>query len=222
MEKKLLGKQGNEKLLRKFGGVYDGTKFYIYRILDITNKKKYFGKTDNPYIRWNAHQNAALRMDDDAYYLHRAMNKRGVDHFKFSVIEVVDNAKEAYRREKYWISRFKTNVCRYGDKFGYNLTDGGEGISGYKLSVETKQRLSEYAKSINRRPSQKCIDNGRLARAKLSETDVIHIKILMETTTLSNRKLALQFNVGRKTISDIRLGKTWAHIPFPSGVKKIV
>ena len=43
--------------------------------------------------------------------------------------------------EKYYIALYKTNINRYGKEYGYNLTDGGDGVSGIKYSEE------EYDKS---------------------------------------------------------------------------
>ena len=51
------------------------------------------------------------------------MNKYGVEHFHFSVIEETDDACE---REMYWIEKLRTYVG-YSDCNGYNATLGGEG-----------------------------------------------------------------------------------------------
>ena len=37
-------------------------------------------------------------------------------------------------KEKYYISKYKTN----NSEFGYNLTEGGDGIVGFKFSEEAK------------------------------------------------------------------------------------
>ena len=54
---------------------------------------------------------------------------------------------EAKHIEMLLIALFKTNCSRYKNpEFGYNLTDGGEGISGYIFSNESKLKISEAAK----------------------------------------------------------------------------
>jgi hypothetical protein len=50
--------------------------------------------------------------------------------------------------------------------------------------------------------------------AKLNKKDVAEIKSLIEETNLSNAKIAERFNVDRRSIWGIRLGKTWKHIKY--------
>ena len=101
---------------------------YIYKITNLVNNKAYIGQTKQPIeIRWEAHIYAAYRENDDnRYYLHRAINKYGLEKFKFEIIEEVTNTK-LDEREIYWIAHFHT--YRYDEKGnqGYNLTRGGKG-----------------------------------------------------------------------------------------------
>lgn len=48
--------------------------------------------------------------------------------------------EEAQEKEKELIAKYKTNVRRYGDGFGYNLTDGGEGTLGHVVPESLKQK----------------------------------------------------------------------------------
>lgn len=48
--------------------------------------------------------------------------------------------------------------------------------------------------------------------AKLKETQVVEIKELLKTTDLNCCQLGRFFNVDRKTIADIKNGKTWKHV----------
>ena len=103
---------------------------YIYSITNLENNKPYVGKTEkpNPYDRWKQHlqlvrsfnnlqeNNSALSM-----YILRAMNKHGVDNFKFRVIEECPD-EIVNERETYWID--KLDSCNNG----YNITLGGEGV----------------------------------------------------------------------------------------------
>lgn len=109
---------------------------YIYKITNLVNNKAYVGQTRQSIeIRWDAHVYAAFRENDDnRYYLHRAINKYGLDKFKFEIIEEVPNTK-LDEREIYWIAQFHT--YRY-DELGnesYNLTRGGKG--NWKYESET-------------------------------------------------------------------------------------
>jgi len=48
--------------------------------------------------------------------------------------------------------------------------------------------------------------------AKLTEEDVKEIKKLLKTRKLKQRKIAKIYNVSEKTISSIKLGKSWSHL----------
>ena len=103
---------------------------YIYSITNLENNNPYVGKSEkpNPYDRWKQHlqlvrsfnnlqeNNSALSM-----YILRAMNKHGVDNFKFRVIEECPD-EIVNERETYWID--KLDSCNNG----YNITLGGEGV----------------------------------------------------------------------------------------------
>ena len=74
-------------------------------------------------------------------------------------------------------------------------------------------RLGTQAENISDRDSR-----GRMAdmrgekgpRAKLTASQVLEIKSLLETTT--DGDLAIKFGVARTTISSIKHGHTWAHL----------
>lgn len=71
------------------------------------------------------------------------MRKHGIHNFYMEVIEELELESISFEREIYWIAFYKTNICKYGKEFGYNLTDGGEGASGYIYSEEQIKRMSE-------------------------------------------------------------------------------
>jgi len=116
----------------------------IYKITCLINKKIYIGQTTIGYLkRFRDHIAESNRAkDDDNICFHNAIRKYGWENFDIEVIchcpiELLD------KMERFYITKFKTNICRHGDKYGYNLTDGGEGGKGYKHTEETKKRISE-------------------------------------------------------------------------------
>lgn len=94
-------------------------KNVIYCIENISNHKKYIGKTSGDVQkRWTEHIKNSLNIGGikrqlihDALYGHW-------DNFTFSILEDVKDEKLG-DREKYYISFFET------DKYGYNLKNGG-------------------------------------------------------------------------------------------------
>lgn len=114
--------------------------FYIYTIHNILNNKIYVGKTNNIKIRWARHRaNVVSKNKSVKMPIHHAMIKYGIDNFIFSVVQLFDSEKDCLKAEIYWIKYFNsTNRC-----FGYNLTEGGIGSSGFKLSQEAKDKISK-------------------------------------------------------------------------------
>lgn len=48
--------------------------------------------------------------------------------------------------------------------------------------------------------------------SKLDESDVLKIRKMLKETSLSQSEIAEHFNIKRKTVSDIKTGRTWAHV----------
>ena len=58
--------------------------------------------------------------------------------------------KEAKQKEIELIALFKTNCLKYSNpSFGYNMTDGGDGIVGYQHTEQWKQQHSESMRGEN-------------------------------------------------------------------------
>jgi len=196
--------------------------FYIYIIFNLINGKIYVGKS-NSKRRWKTHLNTA-RSGPEVYkksfsLIHKAIRKYGENNFDFKIIQHVTE-KEVKSAERYWIDFYKTNVWKFGNNFGYNLTQGGEGWEGHhhtddtknklrilktglKASLETKVRMSESHKGL--------IVGSKNPRVKLNEENVKSIKRLIKNGD-NNRTIAAQFRVHHATISAIRTGKLWSHI----------
>ena len=110
---------------------------YIYKITNIQNGKVYIGKTEYSSIekRFMQHKNDRFRYPERPLY--KAMNKYGLDNFKFEIIEETDSPEE---REIYWISFYNS----YGNK-GYNATLGGDG----KKYLDYDKILKDYKENQN-------------------------------------------------------------------------
>lgn len=114
----------------------------IYKITNTVNGKLYVGKTVSALAkRWREHKCAANKDFEGKYYLHRAMAKYGIDKF---TIEIIDSAlldEELLAKEIEWIARLNTT----DDKFGYNLTLGGEGYRHNDPAVTKRQSERQKA-----------------------------------------------------------------------------
>lgn len=112
------------------------------------NNKMYIGKTiyDLEY-RKKQHKNDMKRdKGNNAFY--NAIKKYGWENLKWSIIDTSETEKVLLEKEKYWIKHYNTYI-HFENSMGYNLTLGGEGISGYRFSKETKEMFSRMRKGEN-------------------------------------------------------------------------
>lgn len=182
-------------------------KFYVYKITNNVNSKVYIGKTNALDERWAKHQSVAKKPDSDRHHLiHQAIAKYGVDNFSFEEVESSFDELTALDRERYWIASHQSNTCRYGKGSGYNLTDGGDGVSGFSPTIESRKKMSDSHIGVQAGEKHPC--------ATLKETD-IHSIFQSVIIGMTDEKIASTLGVQRKAVSDIRRGKSWKHIKRP-------
>ena len=110
----------------------------IYGYTNLESGKMYIGQTLYPEARWKAHRYGKYKNGWHKDY------QNNPDKYEYSVIEYNVPEDKLDEREIFWISFFDS----YNN--GYNLTQGGDGMSkGYKLSDETKHKMSEAKKGEN-------------------------------------------------------------------------
>ena len=130
-------------------------------------------------------------------YFERAVKKYGIDAFEVSVVEECNNEKELNEREIYWIEKFN---CKYPN--GYNLTDGGEGCTGFIHSAETRAKISETHRGREKAP---CSEE---TRKKISVSNKGHSVTAETRAKISaariGKKLTLEH---RQKLSAVRKGK---------------
>lgn len=152
-------------------------KFYIYKITNIVNGKVYIGKTNNVEKRWSKHvRHSCDPKCKHHFILHQAIAKYGVINFSHEIIETVNDERLSLDREVYWISFYKSNVSRYGSQHGYNLTDGGDGASGYRHSEESKQKMRKPKRKDRKRRCKK------YQNVPLLEKDMVEEKVNCDQT----------------------------------------
>lgn len=106
----------------------------VYLVTNKINGKQYVGQTTKKLnLRWNEHTS-----NQSQSVLHKAIRKYGKDAFLVETLHCCDTKEEMDFVEIFYISFLNTKAPN-----GYNLTDGGEGRSGYSLSEDAKKRISE-------------------------------------------------------------------------------
>lgn len=195
--------------------------FCCYKITNLVNGKVYIGKTNRPRERWLEHQSRVM-----GYPISNAIQKYGIDNFSFEIIAIGESETEINKSETLFIKQHRSNINRYGKLFGYNLTDGGEGITGWKHSEVVRQQMSKS--HVGLRPTEE-----NLRKRSKSRTGILHTKetkmqirehsakakLNLEIAELireeykvgdtSHTKLGLKYNVSSATIGFIINNKIW-------------
>ena len=175
-----------------------GWKVYRYTF---PNGKVYIGKTCRKMSErqhnkeWDGYKGCPV--------VYKAIKKYGIENIETTILFYgYMDEKECSEREKEMIALHKSNQREYG----YNLTDGGEGICGYRFSEEArkkmgKERIGEKNHNYGKRHNEE-------TRRKMSEslkgriiTDETRLKI---SKSLSGRHKS---DETRKKIGEAHRGK---------------
>lgn len=110
------------------------------------NGKRYIGKTKHSMSRrqghqWNRYESCSL--------LWRAIQKYGTENIKTEILfDGVLTDEESSEMERFYIEKYKTNANKYRNpQYGYNLTNGGEGLVGWH---PTEERLAEMMQQLEK------------------------------------------------------------------------
>lgn len=180
--------------------------YYIYLIHNLINNKVYVGKTNHPVQRWYRHRQSALGKAISKFYVHKAMAKYGIENFSFTVFQSFENQKDSLLAETYWIKFFKSK----DKQFGYNLTDGGEGCAGRKVSEETREKMRE--KAIGRKHSAETIKNmsgDNNFHSKLNSEQIQEIRFKYNIQKFKLIQLSREYNISERNIARIVYNKQW-------------
>lgn len=102
---------------------YDYDKYYV----GITSKSVDF--------RWKKDGYGYVSQN----FFYKAIKKYGWNNIEHYIIAEHLTENEAMDLEKFLIAKLKSNGCKY--KYGYNLTDGGEGSNGYIPTEEARKKM---------------------------------------------------------------------------------
>lgn len=211
--------------------------FCVYKITNLINDKIYIGKAANHIERMKTHiivaKGGPEKYKKSFSVIHKAIVKYGEQNFTIEIISEHETEDDALLAEFNCIKEFDSR----NNKIGYNCTNGGDGISGYKFTEEQKENLRRgrtgilHSKETKKLMSevhtgQPFYGNGDPAtrqkvsemfrgengpNSKLNDQQVKKIKQLMKDG-LSNRAIAKMFGVGKSAVGDIRTGRCWSHI----------
>jgi len=139
-------------------------KGIIYCATSPSNKKYYGQSIGSLEKRIKKHYSSRSSKDNTIF--HNALQKYKklikweiIDSYEF--FEREDLINKLNEREIYWIERDKTCIAKYGKEFGYNMTEGGQGIKLYHHTDLTKEKIRKKLKGKPKSLESK--ENYRLA-----------------------------------------------------------
>ncbi len=133
--------------------------------------KSYIGWTSKLVEeRWKEHRYTAKH--NPRTYFHKALCKHSEIAFSWEIVQYFDTPEEAKQAEIFWIAELATNVRRGG--FGYNETDGGEGITGYSHSEEARRKIGDATRHMGENHPMKSDDNRRKASERVKSLGDVH------------------------------------------------
>lgn len=172
--------------------------FYVYCYENLINKKCYIGKTGNISQRKSRHRRNAFK-DNLSLPFYNALRKYSENGFSFKILDQFDREYAIFDLEKFYIKAFNST----NPKFGYNITEGGEGSSGTKHN-DNQKRSNKLKFGTN---------NGN---SKLN--DIIALQIYNEYKSgISSKELLFKYNVSAITIERLLAGKSWKHLNLDIG-----
>lgn len=152
----------------------------IYIYTNLINGKIYIGQTLHPNKRFSAHKRAY----HDNSTFHFAIKKYGFENFKYEILHTFNyrSKEEAKILLNFW-EKFYIKECDSANKnVGYNLTQGGDGTVGYKLTAERRKKISNFMKAHPNSgmyhkgniPYNKGVPCSEVTKHKLSEYNKKH------------------------------------------------
>lgn len=129
----------------------------VYKIVNIIDNKHYVGGTVDLEGRLEDHICSLLRRDHHNIYLQRAVDKHGIDNFRFDVVELC-RKKNVYIRENHWTREFKASL----NNGGYVLRNELDTRKWF-LSEDVKERISKgnRGKTVSKESREKIAKNFR-------------------------------------------------------------
>ena len=104
--------------------------YKIYFIKCAKNNKGYVGITSNSIEnRWESHISNAVKerkmKNGKTIPFMAAIKKYGPENFKISIIDKAKNVNEAYKKEIFYIKKYRTYASGPVPRLGYNCIKGG-------------------------------------------------------------------------------------------------
>ena len=178
---------------------------YIYKI-PFPNGKIYIGLTKTSIEKRTREHKCYAKNEDYTFIVYKALRKYNmIETFELIVIDTADNQEELSEKEKAYIHFYNSY---YVNRYGYNMTLGGEGTFGwvrteeYRAEVSIKQsnyfknnpdKMKLHVAKLNRRRIQNPVEWGKEHGEKMNKHYDPNTKSGMEAREKSRKKSIEQF-----------------------------
>jgi group I intron endonuclease len=125
----------------------------IYKTVNAINGKFYIGQDTNNNPKYLG----------SGTLIKLAIKKYGRENFQKEILEYCSTQEELNEKEKYWIKETKAI------KLGYNLAEGGFGVSNMSDEIKEKISKSKKGKKLNLTEEQRQQYSLRMKNRKISE-----------------------------------------------------
>jgi len=188
-----------EKILKKLRKNFEEIK------TEFENRNYILLTKENEYK--NAHQklNYICKKCDHEHSIRwsELQQKQGCPYCTKKKIDFSDIKKE-FERRNYKLLTKENEYKNNKTKLNYICSNGHKGFmnwhnfhQGHSCSICGKEIQSEKMKGKN---------------SKLTEIDIIHIKLFLEADVITQQKIANMFGISQYTVSLIKNNKIWSHI----------
>ena len=161
-----------------------------YLITNVVTNKRYVGITStSPEKRWKRH---CADSKHSTLLLHRSIQKHGTEAFTVTLLEAYETKEEAFEGERRLIQAYDT----FGVN-GYNMTLGGDGLTGYRFTLAQRKQLSLNATGTQNPFYGKKHSPATLKRMSESHKKTVHSQENSEKLSEIGRQNGLR-NKGKK------------------------
>jgi group I intron endonuclease len=185
----------------------------VYRITNTINGKVYIGKTMKSLAaRWTEHLKSVRAGSD--FYFHKAVRKYSSEAFKTDILYEASTVEALNAMETFFIVLHQSHK----PENGYNLTLGGDGVSGLTHTERTKEMLRSLWTTERRQELQER-NRSVEQRRKVSQSKLGRTRSEKECKSISDgHRGQIPWNKGM-TLSDSQKVNMFGHTPPNKGRK---
>ena len=215
---------------RKMKDIFTINTKGVYRIYNKVNGKFYIGSSLNVPNRITVHFSLLRNNRHYNKKLQNAWNKYGEENFDYEVLRMVKDISEINQYEQTYIDKLKPEyniLPKAYTTLGYKMTEEQrinnqkriqqEWDSGKRVASDKNRQAAQLVGIGNTGRKHGKYSKERVAKtsgnnspvAKLTESDVMYIKALLDSGDFTHKEIAKRYNVSRTCITSINNNKTW-------------